>query len=336
MVPSRCVLLLPVILSESAANMSVVVTNDLCRDYGIRRGIRDVSLSVERGEIFGFLGPNGAGKSTTIRILTGLLRAGSGSARIFDRDCWTDGANIRREIGYVPGDVRLYPWLTTQRALNLLSHVRGRDVLRSGLEFAERFRLEPALLVRKMSRGNRQKLALVLALAHNPLLLVLDEPTSGLDPLMQDTLMLCLRELAAEGHTVLFSSHTLSEVEALCDHVAVIRDGRIVEDATLASLRQQAPRQIVITVAERRTLAGLPWPDGVRVVYQPGAVAGSGETAALQVPASLRDRSCVLELHGPSAAFLSWAAAQHFEDVSISAPSLEALFRNYYQESEAL
>jgi ABC-2 type transport system ATP-binding protein len=312
--------------------MPVVVTSDLCRDYGSRRGIRNVSLSIERGEIFGFLGPNGAGKSTTIRILTGLLRAGSGSARIFDRDCWVEGTGIRQEIGYVAGDVRLYPWLTTRRALKMLSQIRGRDVLRPGLDYAGRFRLEPDLPVRKMSRGNRQKVALVLAVAHRPALLVLDEPASGLDPLMQDTLMLCLRELAADGHTVLFSSHTLSEVESLCNHVAVIRDGRIVEDATLASLRQRAPRQIVVTMADQRRLTGLRWPDGVSIVYQAGSETEVPGTSSLQVAASLRDRSCVLELHGSSAAFLAWAAAQDFEDVSIGVPSLEALFRKYYQE----
>ena len=180
--------------------MSVVVTKELCRDYGSRRGISDVNLTINAGEIFGFLGPNGAGKSTAIRVLMGLLKAGHGTASIFGLDCWNAGPVIRSEVGYVAGDVRLYSWLTTRRALGMLSSIRGMDLHQNGLKLADRFRLEPDLAVRKMSRGNRQKVALVLALAHSPKLLVLDEPTSGLDPLMQDTLMLCLRELAADGH----------------------------------------------------------------------------------------------------------------------------------------
>ena len=232
--------------------MSVIVVEDLCRTYGSRRGISDVNLTIHPGEIFGFLGPNGAGKSTTIRVLMGLLRATSGSARIFGKDCWSEGSTIRRDLGYVAGDVRLYSWLTTRRGLQVLSKIHGRDLMSIGLKLAERFRLEPDLVVRKMSRGNRQKVALVLALAHSPRLVILDEPTSGLDPLMQDTLMLCLRELASAGHTVMFSSHTLREVETLCDRIAIVRDGQIVEDSTLSALKAQAPRQIILTLREQQ------------------------------------------------------------------------------------
>ena len=205
--------------------MSVIVAKDLCRTYGSRRGISDVNLTINAGEIFGFLGPNGAGKSTAIRVLMGLLRASSGTARIFGKDCWREGSTIRRDIGYVAGDVRLYSWLTTRRGLRMISKIHGRDLLPNGLRLAERFRLEPDLVIRKMSRGNRQKVALVLALAHAPQLVILDEPTSGLDPLMQDTLMMCLRELAREGRTVMFSRFATARLESSgpapnCGHIA--------------------------------------------------------------------------------------------------------------------
>ena len=313
--------------------MSVIVAKDLCRTYGSRRGISDVNLTINAGEIFGFLGPNGAGKSTAIRVLMGLLRASSGTARIFGKDCWREGSTIRRDIGYVAGDVRLYSWLTTRRGLRMISKIHGRDLLPNGLRLAERFRLEPDLVIRKMSRGNRQKVALVLALAHAPQLVILDEPTSGLDPLMQDTLMMCLRELAREGRTVMFSSHTLSEVETLCDRIAIVRDGQIVEDSQLLALKAQAPRQIVVTLQEQQRASDIQWPSGVDVKYEPSS---SPEQDALRtaliVPPALRHRICVLELLGTSTPFMQWAAGQHFADVVIGSPALEVLFRRYYQD----
>jgi ABC-2 type transport system ATP-binding protein len=312
--------------------MSVIVAKDLSRSYGSRRGISDVNLTINSGEIFGFLGPNGAGKSTTIRVLMGLLRASAGSAMIFGKDCWRDGQDIRRDVGYVAGDVRLYSWLTTRRGLKIISKIQGRDLLPKGLQLAERFCLEPDLVVRKMSRGNRQKVALVLALAHSPKTIILDEPTSGLDPLMQDALMLCLRELAAEGHTVMFSSHTLSEVEMLCDRIAIIRDGRIVEDSPLSALKAQAPRQIVITLRENQLTSEICWPSGIDVKYVPGVSReATPSPAALMVSPSLQDRTCVVELLGTAAPFMEWAAGQGFQDIVIGSPALEVLFRRYYE-----
>ena len=313
--------------------MPVIVAKDLCRTYGLRRGIIDVNLTINAGEMFGFLGPNGAGKSTMIRVLMGLLRASSGTATIFGKNCWGDGSTIRREVGYVAGDVRLYSWLTTRRALTMISRIHGRDLLPNGLRLADRFRLEPDLVVRRMSRGNRQKVALVLALAHSPQVIILDEPTSGLDPLMQDMLMMCLRELAGKGHTVMFSSHTLSEVETLCDRIAIVRGGRIVEDSALSTLKAQAPRQIVVTLQEQQSATDIRWPQEVHVKYVPG---GSSEqlssTVAPMVPRSLRSRTCILELVGTSAPFVQWAAGQCFADVVIGSPALEVLFRRYYED----
>ncbi len=313
--------------------MQVVETRQLCRSYGSRRGITDINLTISPGEIFGFLGPNGAGKSTTIRVLMGLLRAGSGVAQIFGRDCWSEGTEIRREVGYVAGDVRLYPWLTTRRALAMLSRIHGRSLNQKGFELAERFRLEPDLPVRKMSRGNRQKVALVLALAHEPKLVILDEPTSGLDPLMQDTLMSCLREMAVSGRTVMFSSHTLSEVESLCDRIAIVRNGRIVEDSTVSRLKAQAPRQIVVTLHDGQDHRNLKWPESVVVKSVPNS---SSQQIIAESTSELgvnREQICMLELVGSSVSFMSWAAAQGFADIMIGPPSLDVLFRKYYETS---
>ena len=313
--------------------MQVIETRQLCRSYGSRRGITDINLTISPGEIFGFLGPNGAGKSTTIRVLMGLLRAGSGVAQIFGRDCWSEGTEIRREVGYVAGDVRLYPWLTTRRALAMLSRIHGRSLNQKGFELAERFRLEPELPVRKMSRGNRQKVALVLALAHEPKLVILDEPTSGLDPLMQDTLMSCLREMAASGGTVMFSSHTLSEVESLCDRIAIVRNGRIVEDSTVSRLKSQAPRQIVVSLRDGQDHRNLKWPDSVVVKSVPNSSFQQIIAASATEFGVNREHICLLELVGSSVSFMSWAAAQGFADIMIGPPSLEVLFRKYYETS---
>lgn len=309
--------------------MTAIEISELTHVYGRRRGIEGVCLTVEPGQIFGFLGPNGAGKSTTIRILMGLLRAASGSARMLGLDCWRDGVNVRRRTGYVPGDVRLYSWLNLQRGLQIVGRIHGRDLTRSGMEYAERFRLEPGLPARKMSRGNRQKLALVLALAANPELLILDEPTSGLDPLMQDTLMLCLRERAQAGSTVLFSSHTLSEVEAICDRVAMIRHGQLVENGAVAELQRNAPRQLRLRLRPGQAVP-TEWPSGCTPLVVPGQdAAGKLE---LLVPPGQRDRTCVLQFCGSSAGVLAWAVSRGFEDLEVGPPSLETLFRMYYED----
>lgn len=292
--------------------MSVIHTQNLCKSYGERRGISDVDLRVEQGEIFGFLGPNGAGKSTTIRVLLGFLKAGSGTASVFGRDCWSESEIIKADVGYVAGDVRLYSWLTARRAFQITSEIRGRDVTVRGMELAERFRLEPDLPVRKMSRGNRQKVALVTALAHDPKLVILDEPTSGLDPLMQDTLMDCLREMARQGHTVFFSSHTLSEVDSLCDRVAIVRDGNIVACEPLLDMKSRAPRRVSITMttAEQALETALP---------------------AFAENEHREGRGIEFDLTGTAAEMTRWAATLPMTDIAIGQPNLETLFRQYYR-----
>lgn len=297
--------------------MLAIETNQLTKTYGARRGVDSVSLTVGAGEIFGFLGPNGAGKSTTIRLLLGFLRASSGQAVIFQRDCWKDTAAIKQNVGYVAGDVRLYPWLTAQRAFQIVGEVRGQDIGPHGMELAERFRLEPDLPVRQMSRGNRQKLALILALAHRPQLVILDEPTSGLDPLMQDTLAECLRELAREGHTIFFSSHTLSEVDSLCDRVAIVREGQIVADETLAVMKDRAPRSVSLTFSSNADAQAVTLPKFVDV-------------------SQCIDNQIQLQLTGSAAELTRWSATLPITDISIGRPNLESLFRSFYDTSTAV
>jgi len=317
--------------------MPLLEVAKLNRSYGNRRGIRDVCFSIDEGQIFGFLGPNGAGKSTTIRILTGLLKASSGTAEIFGLDCWSEGAQIRKEVGYVAGDVRLYPWLTLQRGLKLLEQIHGRDLQTRGMLLAKRFLMESTLPVWKMSRGNRQKVALILAMAPNPRVLILDEPTSGLDPLMQDTLMFCLREMSDAGHTILFSSHLLSEVESLCDRIAIIRNGQIVENARLVDLQAKAPRRVVVTLPVGHD-GNITWPETARLVWRPGMnpeVEGRSLRFALTgIPPARLQQTCLLEVPNSGIAFLKWAAAQSFEEISISPPSLDSLFRSYYDSEK--
>ena len=295
-------------------NETIIRTEQLSRHYGRRVGIDAVNLDIGEGEIFGFIGPNGAGKTTTIRLLLGFLRPTLGRASISSLDCWLESPRIKREVGYLPGDLRLYPWITGRTVLKIIGRVRGADLRASGADLADRFQLEMDLQVRKMSRGMRQKLGLLMALVHNPRLLILDEPTSGLDPLMQVELANCLRELASAGHTVFFSSHTLSEVESLCDRVAVVRQGHIIADETLQSLRGRARRIVEIVLADEETAACVQLPDFLKLNRRDG-------------------RQCYCELEGPTPPLICWAAQQAIEDMSISPPDLESLFRKFYESS---
>jgi ABC-2 type transport system ATP-binding protein len=293
----------------------IVAAEQLTKRYGRRVGVDRLELQVAEGEIFGFLGPNGAGKTTTIRLLLGLVRPSGGNARVLGRDCWRESHRIKQDVGYLPGDLRLYSWMTASRALRVFGRIRGRDMVHAGLELAERFSLEPDLPVHKMSRGMRQKLGLVLALAHRPRLFVLDEPTSGLDPLMQAELGRLLRELAQLGHTVFFSSHTLSEVEQLCDRVAIVRQGRIVADERLTALQQRASRLVTVSFTDAATAAAASPPDFLRNIHKEGAC-----------------WKC--EVTGSAQPLIRWAATHPIHDLEIGRPNLEHLFRSYYQADE--
>ncbi|GAA2877296.1 ABC transporter ATP-binding protein [Nonomuraea rubra] len=215
-----------------------VAVAGLRKRFGRTRALDGLDLTVRAGEVHGFLGPNGAGKSTTIRILLGLVRADGGTARLLGGDPWTGAAELHRRLAYVPGDVTLWPGLTGGETIDLLGRLRGGLDRRRRAELLERFDLDPRKKGRAYSKGNRQKVALVAALASDAELLILDEPTSGLDPLMEEVFMDCVRQEQRRGdRTVLLSSHILAEVEALCDRVTIVRDGRTVETGTLAGLR---------------------------------------------------------------------------------------------------
>jgi ABC-2 type transport system ATP-binding protein len=215
-----------------------IQTQGLVKTFGRTRALDGLDLTVHTGEVHGFLGPNGAGKTTTIRVLLGLIRAGAGSARVLGGDPWAQASDLHQRLAYVPGDVTLWPNLSGGEVIDLLGRLRGGLDERRRAELLERFDLDPRKKGRTYSKGNRQKVALVAALASNVELLILDEPTSGLDPLMEEVFRQVIRDEQRRGdRTVLLSSHILAEVEALCDRVTIIRAGRAVESGTLQDLR---------------------------------------------------------------------------------------------------
>jgi ABC-2 type transport system ATP-binding protein len=216
---------------------AVIDIHALVKSFGATRALDGLDLQVSRGEVHGFLGPNGAGKSTTIRILLGLLRADSGEARLFGGDPWRESAELHRRLAYVPGDVNLWPNLTGGEVIDLLGRLRGGIPAARREELVEAFDLDPTKKGRAYSKGNRQKVALVAALAADVDLLLLDEPTSGLDPIMESVFRRYVDDFRDRGHSVLLSSHILAEVEKLCDRVSIIRAGRCVESGTLGELR---------------------------------------------------------------------------------------------------
>jgi ABC-2 type transport system ATP-binding protein len=273
----------------------------------------DLTLDVAAGEVLGYLGPNGAGKTTTIRLLLGLARPTAGTAAIFGIDVADDPVATHERLAYVPGEAALWPSLTGAETLHLLARVHGRTDTAYRDELVERFDFDPSKKVRAYSKGNRQKIALISAFASRADLLVLDEPTSGLDPLMEQTFRSCVHEARAAGQTVFLSSHVLSEVEALCDRVAILRAGRLVEVGTLAQLRHLS------AVTVEATFDGAP-PDvtGVRGVR---GVAVTGQHLACQVT-------------GPIDELLVVLAAARPRTLLSREPSLEELFLQHYGSDE--
>jgi ABC-2 type transport system ATP-binding protein len=238
---------------------NVIEVSGLVKSFGRTRALDELDLTVRTGEVHGFLGPNGAGKSTTIRVLLGLLRADAGTARLLGGDPWRDVTRLHRRLAYVPGDVTLWPNLSGGEVIDLLGRLRGGLDAKRRSELLERFELDPKKKGRAYSKGNRQKVALVAALASDAELLILDEPTSGLDPLMEEIFQECVEEERRKGRSVLLSSHILSEVEALCDRVTIIRKGRAAETGTLADLRHLTRTSIIAELAgPPEGLDGLP------------------------------------------------------------------------------
>lgn len=292
--------------------MDAIEIKQLSKSYGRRMGVEAVSLAVPRGAIFGFLGPNGAGKTTTIRVLLGLLRPTSGGATILGHDCWSDSTSVKAHVGYLPGDLRLYPWLNARSAIDLVGRIRRVDISSEGNRLVDAFDLDPAVRVKNMSRGMRQKLGLVLALAHRPPVVILDEPTASLDPLMQEKLYIELRALAAGGSCVFLSSHTLDEVERLCERVAIIREGRIVADETIDGLRARARRVVTLhwKVGEVKSAAEL---SGIVEFHERGPDRWRGK------------------LTGSAMDLVRWSSTQPIADLSIEEPDLSALFQDFYR-----
>ncbi|MGW6706312.1 ABC transporter ATP-binding protein [Streptomyces sp. NPDC054956] len=259
---------------------------DLTKRYGPVRGIDRLSLTVRSGEVFGFLGPNGAGKTTTLRCLTGLLRPSGGRVRVLGLDPMADHRRVAPHLGYLPGELRLYPELSGAETLDLLSALQGASVPRRN-ELCDRLGLTGAVLARPIggySRGMKQKLGLVQALQHDPRLVILDEPTEGLDPLVQETFFELLGEAAAAGRTVLLSSHVLPEVQRTCGRVAIVRDGRLVTVESVAGLREARARRIRLTFTDgqgARPLGGAErwapsWQgDRVELLVPPSEVVGA-------------------------------------------------------------
>ncbi len=229
----------------------VISTHNLTVFYGKHRGINNVNLSVQKGEVFGFLGPNGAGKSTTERVLLDVIRPSGGRAKIFGMDCQTQGSEIRQRVGYLPGELSLYPGLTGEKFLNLIAGINGAKVDKAYRDsLYQRLQLDPKRKMKQYSRGNKQKVGLIAAFMGKPDLLILDEPTGGLDPLVQQTVMEMVQEVKDDGRTVFFSSHILPEVEAVCDRVGIIREGELIQTSTVDALTKQAFKRLRLTLRQ--------------------------------------------------------------------------------------
>lgn len=295
--------------------MSVIEVRGVTKRFGNFTALDSIDLTVGEGEVYGFIGPNGAGKSTTIRILLGMLKATSGSARIFGKDVWKDAVEIHRRIAYVPGDVNLWPNLTGGEVIDLLLKLRGNGNQNKREELLERFGLDPRKKCRTYSKGNRQKVALVAAFAQDADLYLLDEPTSGLDPLMERTFQECVREAKAEGKTVFLSSHILSEVEKLCDKVAIIRQGKIIEEGSLAELRHLTRLNVILRTKRPA--------DGLRELKGVHHLEGRDGALHFQVDGEELD------------AVIRHISRFGIEQLECLPPTLEDLFMRYYEGAEA-
>jgi ABC-2 type transport system ATP-binding protein len=294
----------------------VIETERLTKSYGSARGIEDVTITVEAGEVFGFLGPNGAGKTTTIRTLLDLLHPTSGSARIFGLDSRRESVAIRARLGNLPGDFGYGKGATGREALSLLARLRGMEGIGRAETLAKRFRANLDRPLGELSRGNRQKVGLILATFHEPELLILDEPTSGLDPLMQEEFLALVGEERERGCAVFISSHELDEVERVCDRVGIVRDGRLIAVERIADLLGKAKRRVRLELAEPADLAELKALPGVSELKVEG------------------QRTTFL-IGGDLDQAVKAIAGHHITDIEIAHPTLEEVFLTYYEEDES-
>lgn len=295
--------------------MAVLETIELTKRFGNFTALNEVSMSVEEGEVYGFIGPNGAGKSTTIRILLGMLRATSGQSTIFGMDAWKDAVEIHKRLAYVPGDVNLWPNLTGGEVIDLFTKLRGENVSNRRSEWLERFGLDPTKKCRTYSKGNRQKVALVAAFSSNADLFIFDEPTSGLDPLMEKVFQESVKELKREGKSIFLSSHILSEVERLCDKVAIIRQGEIIEAGTLDELRHLTRVQLLVQT--REPLTALHTMQGVHQINQ------TGNAYSFQVDADAMEH------------VMSTISTFGIVSLESAPPTLEDLFMRHYEGADS-
>ncbi|MER6839854.1 ABC transporter ATP-binding protein [Streptomyces platensis] len=307
-------------MTTAMTSAPAIRVDGLHKSFGRTRALDGLDLRVAAGEVHGFLGPNGAGKSTTIRVLLGLLRADDGTARLLGKDPWQDAVELHRRIAYVPGDVTLWRNLSGGEVIDLYGRLRGGLDAARRAELLERFELDPTKKGRTYSKGNRQKVALVAAFASAPEveLLILDEPTSGLDPLMEEVFQSCVAEERDRGRTVLLSSHVLSEVEALCDRVSIIRKGRTVESGSLGELRHLTRTSVTAELTgPPNGLATLPGVHGLSSRPLPGS---EGHRVRLQVDTDKLD--AVLRSLGTSGV----------RSLTSTPPTLEELFLRHYQD----
>ena len=294
---------------------SAVQTEGLTKRYGLRLGVENLDLEVQQGEIFGFIGPNGAGKTTTIRLLLDLLHPTSGRATVLGLDAHRDSVAVRRATGYLPGEFGLDVHMTGRQFLRYCGRLRGLDDLGAASQVADRLDLDLDVPMGRLSRGNRQKLGLVQALFHHPQLLILDEPTTGLDPLVQDTFLQMMREARSEGRTVFLSSHILSEVERVCDRVAIVRGGRLAALETTESLLEKRRKRVTLVFGEpvdATPFARLPGVSDVRV---------DGNTISLR-------------LHDGMDGVVKLAAQHTLLDLNVEHPTLDEVFMGYYDERQ--
>ncbi|HEX6780632.1 MAG TPA: ABC transporter ATP-binding protein [Solirubrobacterales bacterium] len=293
--------------------MTAIEVEGLTKFYGRHRGIEDVTFAVAPGEVFGFLGPNGAGKTTTIRALLDLHHPTSGSARIFGLDSRRDSVAIRARLGNLPGDFGFGRQASGREALRLLARLRGIDGLGRAEALAERFQADLDRPLGQLSRGNRQKVGLILATFHEPELLIFDEPTSGLDPLMQEEFLALVDEERGRGCTVFVSSHDLDEVQRICDRVGMVREGRLIAVERMVDLLGKARRKVSVQLAETSSL------DDLR------ALPGVSELV-------VSDGRAGFEVAGDLDQVLKALATHHVTDIEAVHPSLEEVFLGYYRE----
>lgn len=290
-----------------------IVVDQLTRRFGVRRGVTDLSFTVQEGEIFGFLGPNGAGKTTTMRLLMGLLRPTTGAAQIFGLDCWRQATAVKADVAYLSGDVHLYDRLTGEELLDLFMRLRGRRRSPRRKQLVERLEVDLKRPIKHLSKGNRQKIALMQALEVDAPLLILDEPTSGLDPLIEARFVEELTAERARGHTVLLSSHLLTEVERVADRAAILRDGALVAVEHVARLKALRGRRADVALRA------------------PVAARSFTELPGVQVQScSEGGRRLQLTVRGDLQPLLNLLASLPVDDLTLSEADLESVFLDYY------